>query len=310
MTLRASSVAELSSALAKACSASTRIEGADLRALNKLLEYRPEDMTVTVQTGITLAELQKQLASSGQWLPIDPPHPESLTIDELLNRNFSGPRRFGYGTIREHLLGITAVLADGRVIHNGGKVVKNVAGFDLCKLFVGSQWSLGIGIEATFKVRPLPALERFLAARFHDLSKAGAALQAVIESQLTPAVLDLYSEKPSGCSLVLGLAGTTEEVDWQLEEANKLGLADTGSLDYERAFWALSDTPHQASVLPSGLIAELQLRKPDAFVARAGNGIIFYRGGTPAEKASIPVALNRRLKQTFDPKNILPELAL
>ena len=112
MTLRASSVAELSSALAKACSASTRIEGADLRALNKLLEYRPEDMTVTVQTGITLAELQKQLATSGQWLPIDPPNPETATIAEILNSNASGPHRFGYGTIREHLLGLTVALAE------------------------------------------------------------------------------------------------------------------------------------------------------------------------------------------------------
>ena len=122
MTLRVSSLDELSNALARAASAGNRIRTVDIRSLNKLLEYRPEDMTVTIQTGILLADLQKQLTARGQWLPIDPPHPESLTIDELLNRNLSGPRRFGYGTIREHLLGITAVLADGRVIHNGGKV--------------------------------------------------------------------------------------------------------------------------------------------------------------------------------------------
>src|ERR1041385_4827292 len=176
MILRVNSLAELSSFLAKASSVASRVEAVDMRRLNNLLEYRPEDMTVTLQTGILLADLQKQLASHGQWLPIDPPHPERLTIDELLNRNLSGPRRFGYGTIREHLLGITAVLADGRVIHNGGKVVKNVAGFDLCKLFVGSHWSLGIIVEATFKVRPLPGRELFLAARLNAVSDAAPLL--------------------------------------------------------------------------------------------------------------------------------------
>src|SRR6267378_4386008 len=156
MILRASTVAEVSDTLAGACASKSRIESVDLRAMSNILEYRPEDMTVTIHTGISLAVLQTQLANRGQWLPIDPPNPERLTIDELLNRNLSGPRRFGYGTIREHLIGLTAVLADGRIIHNGGKVVKNVAGFDLCKLFVGSHWSLGIIVEATFKLRPLP----------------------------------------------------------------------------------------------------------------------------------------------------------
>src|SRR5882762_675954 len=189
MILRISSVAELSSALAKAFSAGSPVQAVDMRALNKVVEYRPEDMTVTVQTGIVLADLQKQLATHGQWLPIDPPQSERLTIDELLNRNLSGPRRFGYGTIREHLLGITAVLADGRVIHNGGKVVKNVAGFDLCKLFVGSHWSLGVVVEATFKLRPLPTRELFLAAQCRQLSDAVPLVQAVLDSQLTPVVL-------------------------------------------------------------------------------------------------------------------------
>ncbi len=308
MILRISSIPELSSALAKASSTGSRVKAVDMRALNKVLEYHPEDMTVTVQTGVVLADLQKQLASGGQWLPIDPPYPERLTIDELLNRNLSGPRRFGCGTIREHLLGITAVLADGRIIHNGGKVVKNVAGFDLCKLFVGSQWSLGIIVEATFKVRPLPAKELFLSTKCRQLSDARALVQAILDSELTPVILDLHSEQPPGCSLVLGLAGTSEEVDWQQKEANRLGVANPATLEYDRAFWAVNEAPHEASVLPSRLIEELQTCKPESFVARAGNGVIFYRGGAAAEKPAVPLALNRRLKETFDPKAILPEL--
>src|SRR6266446_5327478 len=79
----------------------------NLAELNRILEYNPADMTVTVETGLTLAVLQEHLAKRGQWLPVDPPNPHVLTIAELLQRNVSGPRRFGYGTIREHLLGLT-----------------------------------------------------------------------------------------------------------------------------------------------------------------------------------------------------------
>src|SRR3954465_10813097 len=143
-------------------------------------------MTVTVQTGALLADLQKQLASRGQWLPIDPPHAERVTIDELLNRNLSGPRRFGYGTIREHLLGSTAVLADGRIIHNGGKVVKNVAGFDLCKLFVGSRWTLGVIVEATFKLWPIPGEAIFVRGQFGNVAESGPVIEAVVDSEITP----------------------------------------------------------------------------------------------------------------------------
>src|SRR5207248_4275632 len=112
---------------------------------------------------------------------------------DMLNSNISGPRRFGYGSIREHLLGLKVVLADGRLIHCGGKVVKNVAGYDLCKLFVGSRGSLGVLLEATFKVRPLPEVEQFVGARCDSLSAAAALLEAVRDSELTPVVLDLHN---------------------------------------------------------------------------------------------------------------------
>ncbi len=310
MILRASTPAEVCEALAEARASNSRIQSIDLRAMSNILEYRPEDMTVTVQTGISMAVLQAHLANRGQWLPIDPPNPERLTIDELLNRNLSGPRRFGYGTIREHLIGVTAVLADGRVIHNGGKVVKNVAGFDLCKLFVGSQWTVGIVIEATFKVRPLPAREVFWTRNFAAASEAADCVQSVLESQIAPVVIDLHSDQFPACTLVLGLAGTSQEVAWQSEEAEKLGIATERTLGYERDFWTDSSLPFCVSVLPSRLAAELELCRPKTFVARAGNGIIFYRGGSAREKPGVPVTLNQRVKQIFDPARILPEFAL
>src|SRR4030095_5172695 len=172
MLVTGSSVGEISESLTRSAASASKVNAVDLSALNQLLEYHPEDMTVTVQTGITLAHLQMTLSKSGQWLPLDPAKPEKITIDEVINRNLSGPRRFGYGTIREHLIGLKAVLADGRIIHNGGKVVKNVAGFDLCKLFVGSRWSLGIVVEATFRLRPLPSEQVFLTREFETLNAA------------------------------------------------------------------------------------------------------------------------------------------
>ena len=309
MILRPASVNELSKALAKGAPPGSSIERVDLSAFHGIPEYRPEDMTITVQAGTKLSLVQETLAQKGQWLPIDPPHQDKLTIDELLNRNPSGPRRFGYGTIREHVIGIKAVLADGRVIQNGGKVVKNVAGFDLCKLFVGSRWSLGIIIEATFKLRPLPSREIFLIQEFNDLSNAAASLKDILESELAPIVIDLHSHQLPECSLVLGFAGSPEEVDWQRDEAAKLGNWTAGTLDYENKFWALPNQPRRLSVLPSRLTAELEFRKPEAFVARAGNGIIFYRGGLAPAESVAPDALNEQVKKIFDPKRILPELA-
>src|SRR5438874_79084 len=113
------SVQQLSAELARASAQGEKGLRFNLAALARILEYTPEDMTVTVEAGITLADLQLRLAQHGQWLPIDPPNPGTITIADILNANASGPRRLGYGTIREHLLGITVVLADGRIIHSG-----------------------------------------------------------------------------------------------------------------------------------------------------------------------------------------------
>jgi FAD/FMN-containing dehydrogenase len=294
----------------------------DLTALDRVLEYTPEDMTAAVEAGITLAALQKQLGARGQWLPIDPPNAETVTVADILNANSSGPRRFGYGTIREHLIGIKVVLADGRIIKAGGKVVKNVAGYDLCKLFVGSRGTLGVIVEAVFKLRPLPEAEQFVQATCVSREQAGQLLDAVLESELMPIVLDLHnralpggpsSERsdPASTCLVLGFAGTREEVEWQVEKARDVGVGEKSSLDYEKAFWSSKAEPevHFKSVLPSRLIEALRELGNLPFVARAGNGAIFYRGGTGEPRSDLPWELMRRLKETYDPKSILPEFA-
>ena len=310
---------------------------------SKILEHTPEDMTVTVEAGMTLAALQTELGRHRQWLPLDPPHAHSLTIGGLINANVSGPRRFGYGTIRDYLIGIKVALADGTIIHSGGKVVKNVAGYDLLKLFVGAQGSLGIVLETTFKLRPLPESEKFIQTRCESLKEADKLIEAVIKSDITPIALDLHNfsanpepatatispEPPKSVttlalspgegasvnqippfSLILGFAGTHEEVEWQLIRAAELGFKEPSSLDYAAKFWSDAAPAHRLSVLPSRMIEAIRGLNGAPFVARAGNGVIYHRGPATPPKAELPLELMRRVKAAYDPNNILPGLPL
>lgn len=314
MTLQPASLADLSRLLAECHAAKRPVASVDLAALAAVREYTPEDMTVTAEGGLTLAALQATLAARGQWLPIDPPHPERVTIRQLLAENLSGPRRCGFGTIREHLIGLEAVLADGRVTHSGGRVVKNVAGYDLLKLFVGARDSLGIISAATFKLRPLPEQEVVLSAQFQSRSAAWSAVQAVLESPVTPVILDLHNLAPGGSAsseftVTLGFAGTREEVEWQRARAGDFP-SSSAAPDCEQAFWSAAAPVHTRSVLPSKLPEALAALGPAPFIARAANGIIHHRGVPLPGPAASATALAQRLKATFDPHHILPAAPL
>jgi glycolate oxidase FAD binding subunit len=309
MTLQPANLADLTAGVSGATLRGEQITAVDLRALNRVTEYTPEDMTVTVEAGLTLAELQTRLAQGGQWLPSDPPHPGRLTIDALLATNASGPRRFGYGTIREHLIGLKAVLADGRVIMSGGRVVKNVAGYDLLKLFVGARGSLGVIVEATFKLRPRPEAERFVQANCNSAEAADTLIQLVLASALTPMVLDWHT-LAAGHTVILGFAGSRAEVEWQIGLARELGVHEPATLDHEQQFWSqpANMTPRKISVLPSHLSKTICQLGNTPFVARAGNGVLWHCGETRPETSAPPNPLARRLKETFDPRRTFPDL--
>jgi FAD/FMN-containing dehydrogenase len=314
---------ELGGALAAFHRRGEKLPSLELFAFNRIIEHIPEDMTVTVETGMTLAALQSDLATRGQWLPVDPPHPERLMIESLLSLDQNGPRRCGYGTVRDYLIGLKVVLADGRLIKSGGKVVKNVAGYDLCKLFVGARGTLGVIVEATFKLRPLPEAEEFVQARCEALGPAIRLIDAVLESELVPAVLDLHNiavrdfqtisaeaNRAGDIRVVLGFSGTREEVEWQVARARDLGFSEPSSLDYETVFWKDGATPdlHRVSILPSRLSDTVDRLGGIPFVARAGSGILYYRGGPELSMPRNPTVLAGRLKDAFDPKHILPDL--
>lgn len=249
--------------------------------------------------GLMLGVLQSELRQGGQWLPIDPPFPEQLTIADLLARNLSGPRRFGYGTIRDYVIGMKVRLTDGRTIKGGGRVVKNVAGYDLQKLFIGADHSLGQIVEATFKLRPLPSADQFVQKSCPSLKEAGSAIEPVLDSPLVPIVLDLHNVKTKDFVVVLGFDGESEDVAWQAAKAAELGFCEPATLNYEQSFWATQpDAIKKLSVLPSRLI---EFIPPGEFVARAGNGIVCSRALPPPAADNLPVHLFERVRQAFNP---------
>jgi glycolate oxidase FAD binding subunit len=143
-----------------------------LTRLNAVVEHEPADLTATVLAGRTLADFQDHLSSVGQFLPLDPPSPAEATIGGIVAANAAGPARHAHGTVRDLVLGLRFVQADGRVIKAGGKVVKNVAGYDMCRLLIGSLGTLGVIVEACFRLTPLPKAQLTLAVAVPSAQEA------------------------------------------------------------------------------------------------------------------------------------------
>jgi glycolate dehydrogenase FAD-binding subunit len=196
-----------------------------LGRLDGLVEHEPGDLTATAQAGMTFARFQSALRERGQWLSLDPPDADRATLGGVIAANASGPRRHLYGTARDQLIGLTVVTADGSLIRGGGKVVKNVAGYDLPKLFVGSYGTLGIIVELTVRLRPVPDAERWVYVRFDRLKDAGAAVRAIMGADLIPSAVELLDADasravtPAGMpTLVVAFDGLSQQVDWQCAE--------------------------------------------------------------------------------------------
>ena len=190
--------------------------------LDQVLEYEPADLTVTVEAGIRLATLQEGLAKHGQYLSLDPPYADRCTIGGMTATNASGPSRLRYGSTRDLVLGMRVVQSSGTVVKSGGKVVKNVAGYDLNKLYLGSFGTLGVIAEVSLKLQPLPELERTVLLTFTETGEAINVASEIAGSQLLPTFLNLFvngaplTEAPEPC-LLIGLDGHPETVEWQID---------------------------------------------------------------------------------------------
>ncbi len=203
--------------------------------MNEVIEYVPGDQVVRVQAGMRLQDLQDRLAGSNQMLGIDPPE-AGATIGGVVAANSTGPRRYRYGTIRDLIIGITIVLADGTVAKAGGKVVKNVAGYDLSKLFTGSLGTLGVIAECNFRLHPRPEAARTVTLEPESTLAAGQAAQAVMHAQLVPSAVELHWDKNTRLLTVL-IEGIEPSVEAQAETASYLlrGFGEIRQLTDEEA---------------------------------------------------------------------------
>jgi glycolate oxidase subunit GlcD len=162
------------------------------KRLSRIIEHEPADLVAIAESGAGLNSFNDTLAQNGQWLPLDPPDDGRATIGGVVATGLGGAQKFGYGAPRRHVIGMKVVLADGSLIKVGGRVVKNVAGYDLCKLFTGSYGTLGVIVEINFKLRPRPFATRTILAQ-GNREDLFAGARRMIDSRLFPVALELLS---------------------------------------------------------------------------------------------------------------------
>jgi glycolate oxidase FAD binding subunit len=182
-------------------------------ALEGIVEHVPADLTVTVAAGTRFRALEDALARAGQMLALDPPHADAATIGGIVAANSSGFKRARYGGVRDLLIGTTSALTDGSIARSGGRVVKNVAGYDVNKLLIGSLGTLAVITECTFKVTPLPAATAGLRARFRRAADAYAAADVVARTPARPAVLAVDGSTREAWELLVVAEGERAAVD-------------------------------------------------------------------------------------------------
>ena len=201
-------------------------------ALDGIVDHVPEDLTVTVLAGMPVAALRDALAAHGQFLPLDPPHvARGATVGGIIAANSNGFGRYRYGSVRDLLLGIRAALPDGTIARAGGRVVKNVAGYDLDKLFIGSFGTLGVVVEATFKILPVPPVTRAATARFRAASDAFGAADAIVRTSLRPTAVVVDRSADARWRLTIAAAGEAAPVERAMAELGRVAAARGAMVD-------------------------------------------------------------------------------
>jgi glycolate oxidase FAD binding subunit len=282
--------------------------GLSMRGLRRVIDYPARDMTITVEAGITIDSLVATLAKEKQRLPIDLPDAHRATLGGVIATNTSGARRYANGSMRDYVIGITAVDGRGTLFHGGGRVVKNVAGYDFCKLLTGSLGTLAAITQVTLKVKPIPTHSRFVTCRMKNWPMAERILAALIKSKTSPTAIELltgpawnhdgllgeFTERDVAHVLV-GLEADEPEVEWMASalwnEFRLLGVAaDILPDSHTSPLWMrLAQFPVEAK---SPLVVKATLRPGRAceFIERlikidpkcsvqshAGNGIVIAR---------------------------------
>ena len=276
------SLEEAAEVLASDRTVSIEHDGGQIRLstakLNRVLEHEPGDLTAIVEAGIRLSELQAYLARHGQMLALDPPG--DPTVGACLAADLSGPRRHRYGSMHDLVIGVTVVLAGGKVASSGGKVVKNVAGYDLGKLFCGSRGRLGLVARMAVRLHPRPAAAATVVSESED---PRAVWEELRRSQLEPSAVDLL---PPGRIAVL-FEGLRAAVDAQARACpGEIGGDD---------IWA------ESGYAQAGAGGREPFSWQPCVLARPGPGLAFIADSE--ERAWSPLA--ERVRASFDPDGIL-----
>ena len=267
--------------------------------LDAIVEHNAGDLTAVVQAGVPLTRLRGELAAHGQMLALDPPALEGATIGGTVATADSGPLRHRYGGPRDLVLGMTVALSDGALARSGGKVIKNVAGYDLAKLFTGSYGTLGVILELALRLHPIPPRTVTASGRGHDPVLVGSAAAAVARSSIEAQCLDLRWERGQGAVLVQ-LAGT--RADAQADEAADLlvrsGL-EADAIEDDGWIWDEQRAAQRSAggtvVRVSGTQSQLgeQMRLADALGARLVGRAVHGLSWITLPPGDEPAALDR-----------------
>jgi glycolate oxidase FAD binding subunit len=259
--------------------------------LARILEHEPGDLTCIVEAGVRLSHLQAELARQGQRLALDPPG--DPTIGACLAMNLSGPLRHRFGSPRDLVLGATLVLGDGTVANSGGRVVKNVAGYDLAKLMCGSRGSLALIVRVALRLHPVPVAG---ATQVVDSEHVTAAVADLLASQLQPSALDLLH--PGRVAVLF--EGSPKAVETQMAHTGQL----VGGVPTDDAVWSESRQRQGAArgrvrFAPGDLATAIT--SLDAAIVRPAAGIAYVTQATAETRPEGVRRLESALKEQLDP---------
>ncbi|GAA0224227.1 FAD-binding oxidoreductase [Cryptosporangium japonicum] len=246
--------------------------------LNRILEHNPGDFTAVLECGVPLADAQKTFASAGQWLALDPS--PGGTIGGLVATADSGPARHRYGGVRDLVIGVTLVLSDGTVARSGGKVIKNVAGYDLGKLFTGSFGTLGLVAEVAVRLHPLPTGTATAVATFTDPSAVARAAAGLSRRPLEALSLDATWRTGTG-QLLVRFGGVTATSQATRVASLLADAPDVTVVENDEPLW---DAQRAAQRSPSGAVLKVSHRPADlAAVLSAADAV----GATVVSRAAL-----------------------
>jgi glycolate oxidase FAD binding subunit len=309
------------------------------RCLNRVLQYDPRDLTISVEAGISYTELSRILAEHRQMIPLDPPFSDHSTIGGIVAANVSGPRRRLYGSARDLVIGMTLATLEGKLIRTGGLVVKNVAGLDIAKLMIGSFGTLAAVAVVNFRVHPMPAASRTFVEQFDQIANVMAARNHVLQSRLQPMAIDILKTS-EGYQLLVQAAGSPAVLD---RYSRELATARAVEGAEEERLWRnigehtplfLAKHSNAAVVRVSCTLSEVGAvleSLPAPALARAGSGVCYGYFANASDLRYPPVgksvvefapqsvreaqelwpqpgsdfAMMKMIKQMFDPQGLL-----